>query len=583
MDACRCEVTWTNLELTTSDGKKIISNASGQIKPSTLMAVLGPSGSGKSSLLNSLAGRIGADQTLTGDIKVNGKNRDEESWVKTVAYVGQSFYSYPWQTVYETLEFAAKLRLENQKQINQRVNELIDLLGLSASHNTFMCKLSGGEKIRVGLGLELLGDPLVILVDEPLSGLDSFNAINILDILRKLANMGKTVMVTIHQPSYMMMSYFDSMMLICQGRCVFEGTLNRCIQFFEECGFELPKNTTPTDFFLNVLSIDHKNEEQRDSSLKKINMISREWNFIKPEYEMTIQDRIVTTPSKKVVSNFKALIIRNFMNNLRNVEYLKTRVMQKVFMALLFGLTFYNTGLENANIFSFRGIMTFTLQTELFGVSGPLMNSFIEEKKIISRECMSGMYRGYEAYLAKFITESIISLVYAVPYHSVVYYLIGFPFGLNVTPMFFLIISFIIFYSFSFGLTVSTIAGTAQAAQALGVTVNISFMLYSGIFSNPRSLPKYISWFSYISPGYYSFRALVINQLSNLPYRVSDAFDRVSNPQTIISFGLQGMSVMSSLAMLFTITACLQVLGAYLLHTKMNNNLKIRKLKTIDV
>lgn len=583
MQSAQCEVTWNNLELSTVEGNKIVSNASGQIRPYTLTAILGPSGSGKTSLLNSLAGRINSDQILSGDIKANGENRDDENWSKTVAYVGQSFHAYEWQTVYETLEFVAKIKIPSHKKVEHRVNELIDILGLTGSKNTFIGKLSGGEKMRVSIGLELLGDPLVLLVDEPLSGLDSYNAVNILDILRKISDMGTTVLVTIHQPSYMMMNYFDRIMLMCKGSTVYEGTLDECIKFFEECGFELPKNTTPTDFFLATLSIDHKNDTSREESIKRINTIKREWNFIKPEHETTIHDKLVLPIRAKSTLNIRILLSRFFKNYIRNTQYLKSKLFQKVFIATFFGLTFYNSGLEGSDIFSFRGIISFVFQTELFGVSNPIMNAFIEEKKIISRECKSGIYTGYEVFFAKFIAESIFNSMIAIPYHLFVYFLIGFPFNFMVLARFYLIIFCVINYSVSFGLTVGTLAKSTQAAQVIGTTLNVTFMLYSGSFSNPKILPRFVKNLVWLSPVHYGFRALVINQVSSLPYILTDVFNKVSNPRTIVDFGLEGMGVYMSISILILITLCFQQIGAYILYKRSNNNLKIKKTEKQQV
>ncbi len=140
-----------------------------------------------------------------------------------------------------------------------------------------------------------------------------------------------------------------------------------------------------------------------------------------------------------------------------------------------------------ANIFAFKGILSFICQNEVFGVSGPVMNIFSEDKKVIRRERASRFYSGYHAYYSKFISEFIVNLIFCIPYNIVVYLSLGFVQNSIVFFKFIAIMLSILCYSISWGLTISTLVLSPQAAQALGVTFSVTFFLYSGIFSNPDS------------------------------------------------------------------------------------------------
>lgn len=575
MEDLKCEVTWKNLVLTTAEGKQILRSVCGQIRPYTLSAIMGPSGSGKTTLLDCIAGRINTNFTLEGDILVNGFQRSVETWPKIVAYVGQQFHAYEWQTVYETLIFIAAIKMPNKGDAREKVEGLISLLGLNNSRDTFIEKLSGGERIRVSLGIELLGDPPIILLDEPISGLDSFNALNILTVAKALAGMGKTVLLTIHQPSYKMLSYFDRLILMSQGSVLFQGQLGDCIQFFSECGHECPKSTTPTDFFLDVLALNTKNAQTIDESIRRINAIKSEWDFVKDVEEPTTLEKIRLSNHKDRAINFHVILKRAIVNYFRDTQYIKTRIYQKIMVAFFFGTAFYGLGVEGANIFSFRGVITFIVQNQLFGVVAPILNLFSAEKKIIQRERMSGLYTGYEVYYSKLVTEVILNFIYAVPYNLTVYYLIGLHRSLTVLISFLMIIFVVIVYGVSYGLTISTVTNSPSSAQVVGMTINVIFLLYSGAFSNPNTLSRFLKWVVWISPIHYAFRAIIHNQLGSI--EISDAPSplAVSGKKTVEDFGMQGFGMWQCILAILLYSIVLQMIGSVTLHYKTINNLKL--------
>lgn len=583
MQTRECEVIWNNLELKTVYGKKIISNSSGQIQPKTLTAILGPSGSGKSSLLDCLSGRISSELLLQGEIKVNGSERNFKTWPKLVSYVGQQFHAYEWQTVYETFYFVASIKCEafdqheKDNKIKERIDNLINLLGLDSSRDVFIDNLSGGERVRVSLGIELIADPPVVFLDEPLSGLDSSNALSILLLLRKIADLGKTVMITIHQPSYNMLECFDKIILMCQGFSIFEGTIPDCIKFFNECGFEVPSNVTPTDFFLENLVVDTTDENSKAKSQRKIDVLRKEWMMISEQKTPTLFNKVSVSNSTETSTIFKTLFLRSVMNYTRNAKNIQSKLFQKTLVLLVFCATFYNTGVVGASVFSFRGILSFIFQNELFGVSSPIMNTFIEEKKAIRRERMSGFYSGFEAYFSKAFCEVVINLMFTLPYIVIVYSMVGLNGDLKRMVEFITIIVFTVIYAVSWGLTISTLASTTQVAQTIGVTFNVLFMLYSGSFSDPNTLPSYLRWIVWLSPMHYVFRALVHNQLSGIKKVESMDPFKITGEDKIKVFGMDGFGVLPSLGVVILFIVGLQVLGAFILHYKTSNNLKVAK------
>lgn len=585
MDGMKCEIIWKNLYLKTKTGKTILNNVSGKLRPGTFTAILGPSGSGKTTLLNCIAGRISNDLILSGSIKVNGENRNKNTWPKIISYVGQSFPADEKQTVYETLMFVASIKLKDQSEIEDTVRKLLRLLGLEPARDTFLDRLSGGERVRVSLGIELMGNPPIVLLDEPVSGLDSFNAQNILSIGRSIADMGKTVLITIHQPSYKMVKYFDGIILMCSGSPVFDGKIDDCISFFDDCGFKLPENTNPTDFFLDVLAVDPSTDESIKRSYEKTDRIKKKWNDVKPDYESRTRDSITLPRSKRSIFVLMLLLKRVFLDYKRDRPYVLGRAFQRIFIGTIFSLTFLQTGVVGANIFSFRGILSLYSQNELFGVTSPIFNQFHSKKKVISRERKSGFYTGYEAFVSSFIAEFLFTIMLSIPYIIATYYIIGLDSNFGTVIKFVLILIALDAFSVSYGLMISTAAPTIAAAQVMGISINVVFILYSGILGNPDQIPSWLEWLKWLSPLFYIFTALCKNQLSNVNESTSmnQEEDTITGSSALEGFGLNSLNVTANVFVVVGYSALMFVMGSVILHYKTVNNLKLKNTANNDV
>jgi ABC-type multidrug transport system ATPase subunit len=249
--------------------KHILRNIHGIAEPGRLIAIMGPTGSGKTSLLNVLAARTVycKNAVLSGEIQVNGEKRDEENFREHSAYVQQDDVLYAHQTVQETLLMAARLRLKGAtvQQSESLVNTLIHQLGLVKARNTEVGSasvrgVSGGERKRTNLGIELIADPGVLFLDEPTSGLDSFQAEAVVRVLSKLAQDGRTIFMSIHQPSSQIFAMFDRLMLLSEGYCLYYGPATEAVPYFGKLGYKCPNDFNPADFLLETISIDTRSE-----------------------------------------------------------------------------------------------------------------------------------------------------------------------------------------------------------------------------------------------------------------------------------------------------------------------------------
>jgi len=180
-------------------------------------AILGPSGSGKTTLLNFLSGRLySKNLKITGSVQINGKEIVRiDKYQHLIAYVMQDDVLLAMLTPYEAIKFAADMRLSiPEAERESRTRELLKVLGIEKCSNTrvgnaLIRGVSGGERKRTSIGVELITNPSLIYLDEPTTGLDSTTALRIVQLLASLAKTGRTVVSTIHQPSSEIFSSFD--------------------------------------------------------------------------------------------------------------------------------------------------------------------------------------------------------------------------------------------------------------------------------------------------------------------------------------------------------------------------------------
>lgn len=243
-----------------SESKTILRGISGRFEAGHFSAILGPSGAGKSSLLNAISG-FRLKGVLAKSLKVNGQPRDEKLFRKLSCYITQEEVLQPMLSLQEVMMFAADLKLPSgtiRKQKMQLVHEILTLLGLTECCLTRTEMLSGGQKKRLSIALELINNPPVIFLDEPTSGLDNVSTTYTLKLLRKLAHQGRTIVCTIHQPSASLFQLFDNVYVLSKGQCVYQGATTQLVSFLSSTGFHCPTHYNPADFVIEITDSDHE-------------------------------------------------------------------------------------------------------------------------------------------------------------------------------------------------------------------------------------------------------------------------------------------------------------------------------------
>lgn len=250
-----------HLSYTTKGGKKILQDITGTMPRGSCWGVMGGSGAGKSTFLNVLMGKAHA---TGGTIKINGWSKDMSKYKKLIGYVPQDDIVFPELTVRENILHSARCRLPSSwrdKAIQDHVDSLIACLQLThvqhsrvgdANHPV----VSGGQRKRVNIGMELAAAPMAVFLDEPTSGLDATSAASIMRLLRAISRLGVTTVAIIHQPREQIFYGFDQLLLLSQGRSVYSGPTDEVQRYFEGLGFAFPQRANPADTLIDIITGD---------------------------------------------------------------------------------------------------------------------------------------------------------------------------------------------------------------------------------------------------------------------------------------------------------------------------------------
>ncbi|CAF4219034.1 unnamed protein product, partial [Rotaria sp. Silwood2] len=513
----------------------LLNNISGAITGG-LWAVMGPSGSGKSTLLNTLACRLDVNTIVKGQISLNGAPYNNAELKRIAGYVIQDDLLNGNLTVYETLMYTAELRLPRhftRQQHEERVQEVMLALGISHVKNvivgTVLKKgISGGERKRLCVGMQLLNRPQLLFLDEPTSGLDSVTALDLLRTFHSLAH-GRssekvvTIVCSIHQPQSKIFYLFDSLILLKQGNIVYQGPRQQAMDVYRMAGFPCPLYSNPADHLLDVITPARTIDDQSASSEKQTDvdkLILAVQAPVEIDLNMGAHKRIAQMadlPKNPLwITQFFILLRRNFQEQIRSSKIIVTSVIQTIIIAILIGCVFLQIGNGQSSILRRSPVIFFCAINQ--GIFGALMviNSFPVERALSLRERASGTYYASAYFTAKILADTLVQAPVPVLFSCIVYFLVGFQLVASKFFIFTVIIILCSFAATSLALMISALCKTTDmSVTVLPMALEVT-RLFGGFFLAPARLPKYFSWLDALSYIKYVYVALSLNELEDL-------------------------------------------------------------------
>lgn len=265
--------------------KPILQNVTGSIEAGSLTAVMGGSGAGKSTFVNVLMGKT---LNTDGHVSINNIPGRISKYKKLIGYVPQDDVVLPELTVYENILHSARIRLPRSwrdDEIKTHVDSVIDCLELSHVRDSLVGSvgkpvISGGQRKRVSIGMELAAAPMAIFLDEPTSGLDATAASSIMGTLKALARLGISVIVIIHQPRMEIFEMLDDLILLASGQIIYEGPEAEVRAYFEGAGFRLPDHGNLGDIVTDIITGNGRAYMPRGSGSGDVSKdaLIRHWN-----------------------------------------------------------------------------------------------------------------------------------------------------------------------------------------------------------------------------------------------------------------------------------------------------------------
>uniref|UniRef100_A0A8C9TYQ7 ATP binding cassette subfamily G member 2 (JR blood group) n=1 Tax=Scleropages formosus TaxID=113540 RepID=A0A8C9TYQ7_SCLFO len=513
-----------------------------------LNAILGPTGGGKSSFLDVLAARKDPSG-LSGEVLINGAPQPP-NFKCLSGYVVQDDVVMGTLTVRENLRFSAALRLPSsvsQKEKDARVSNFIKELGLTkvadSKVGTQMIRgISGGERKRTAIGMELIMEPSVLFLDEPTTGLDASTAHSVLLLLKRMASQGRTIILSIHQPRYSIYRLFDTLTLLVSGKQVYHGPAQSALDYFANIGYACEAHNNPADFFLDVIngdstafslakiqnsegtSIVHPSRKSIEERLVEEYRKCTQYQETKTVLENIMQGRDYTKKPKSRTITYNSsfflqlhwVLKRTFRNLMLNPQTSIAQVAVSTFLALVVGAIFFKVKDDQSGIQNRMGALFFITTNQCFSTVSAA-ELFITERKLFVHEYISGYYRISVYFLSK-ITSDILTMrtVPALIFCCIVYFMIG----LKKTAAAFFIFTFTVMMV-SYTATAMTMAISADqtvvALANLFMTITFVFMMiFSGLLVNLPSVMNWLAWLKYFSIPRYGLAALEINEFTGL-------------------------------------------------------------------
>ncbi|KAG5509119.1 hypothetical protein JKF63_06128 [Porcisia hertigi] len=580
--------TWENLTyrvpVEDKDGnityKTLLFNLSGCAKGGRVLAIMGPSGAGKTTLMGTITGKLfNATARQDGCCFMNN-NIYQQRYKRLVSYVCQDDIVMGKDTPWEAIHFSARLRLGlDNETARRRVANVIERLSLTKCQDTILGipgilkGVSGGERKRANIGTELITNPFIMLLDEPTTGLDSVNAVRVGQLLQDLAkNDMRTVIATVHSPSSELFDLFDDLLLLAKGHVIYHGPTADSIEYFASLGYDVPPHTNPTEYFMNLLQLPE-------------DMLAQLW-LAWEDYVMSdaARDNPCLTPITGAITltddyleeqlelkgadfclQFSELLKRSWRMYLRDPSNFYGRAVQTTFFAIFIGLLFFDVKLNQQGVQDRQGSLYITLMNNLFGAAMNGIAAFPPERAVFLQEQANDAYNAYIYFLAKNVAELPWQILFPTVFDLIAYFMIHFYRSAGAFFVHWFILVLLGNFGYAFGLMFATFFKESQAAFAMVPLILLPLLIVSGMFANTDRLYPYWEWLNYLSFPRHAYLGVFTNEFQRLTVICNPVTTTCTYPdgQAVIEFmGFQNWRYWQSFIALIVYQIGLRIIGA---------------------
>ncbi|GAX22290.1 ATP-binding cassette, subfamily G (WHITE), member 2 [Fistulifera solaris] len=525
---------WKDVNLTVKGrgkipDRRILQNVWGEVPKKETTAIMGSSGAGKTSLMNVLSGRTasGGNVQVKANITLDQVPADPTKIGvrQMIAFVAQDDSLQVTATPREAIRFSAKLRLGRSltdDQLDIMTQCMLHELGLTACADTIVGGplikgISGGERKRTSVGVELVVKPAMLFLDEPTSGLDSFSAVQLCQLLKKVARVGASVMFTIHQPSSRIFREFDQLILLNKGRVMYQGPVSTIADYFGARGHPCPRNYNPADWIMKVAQKVPIQELEEAGFFPKDERKETVTNEVDTSELLVLRNQSIPQAKEKpptMATEISMLIWRELVHIRRAKSVTVARIIQSIVLASVIGLIFFDVGnAPNDSVSNLQGHFGAIIMVATIIMMGPAqaaLLSFPDERPVFLREYSTKHYSVSSYFLSRLSIEAMMGALQSMLTTLICYFAIDFR-G-----------SFINYYGACFTLAmgstaIAVILGAAAGSSSKIATAALPLvllpqMLFVGYFVSPELIPVWLRWIQYICPMTYATRILLVSE-----------------------------------------------------------------------
>ncbi|XP_009141643.2 ABC transporter G family member 33 isoform X4 [Brassica rapa] len=565
---------------------QLLSDITGAFRPGVLTALMGISGAGKTTLLDVLAGRKTSGY-IEGEIRINGYLKVQETFARVSGYCEQTDIHSPNITVEESLIYSAWLRLVpeiDHKTKIRFVKEVLETIELEEIKDAMVgvpgqSGLSTEQRKRLTVAVELVANPSIIFMDEPTTGLDARAAAIVMRAVKNVAETGRTIVCTIHQPSIDIFEAFDELVLLKRGgSMIYTGPLGQhsshVIQYFESIPgvAKIKDNYNPATWMLEVTSQSVEIELNMDFA-----KIYKESALYKSNYELNQQLskpdpgssdlHFERTFAQSWWEQFKSCLWKMSLSYWRSPAYNLMRICHTLVSSLIFGLLFWKQGQKidtQQNLFTVLGAI-YGLVIFL-GVNNctSALQYFETERNVMYRERFAGMYSAFAFAMAQVVTEIPYILIQSAEFVIIIYPMMGL-YGSAYKVFWSLYSMFCNLLSFNYlALFLISITPNFMLAAILQSLFFVAFNLFAGFLIPLPQIPKWWVWLYYLIPPSWSLNVFFSSQYGDI-HREINAFGETTTVARFLEdyFGFHHDRLMTSAIILIAFPVALASMFAF--------------------
>ncbi|ETP00035.1 hypothetical protein F441_22542, partial [Phytophthora nicotianae CJ01A1] len=538
--------------LPSGEEKQLLRGITAHFEPGRMVALMGATGAGKTTLMDVIAGRKTGGR-IVGDIIVNGEPKNPANFSRITAYCEQMDIHSEAATILEALVFSANLRLPPNFTKEQRMNlvhETLDLLELTSISGAMVGGLSVEQKKRVTIGVEVVANPSILFLDEPTSGLDARSALIVMRGVQSIARTGRTVLCTIHQPSISIFELFDGLLLLQRGGyTAYFGDLGvdsvKMLEYFASIPgtMEIRPQYNPATYMLEVIGagigrdVKDYSVEYKNSELYKSNR-ERTLKLAEVSSDFVCHSTLNYTPiATGFLNQLKELAKKQQLTYWRNPQYNFMRMFLFPLFGVIFGTTFYQLEADSVKrINSHIGLIYNSM--DFIGVINlmTVLEVTCAERAVFYRERMSNYYGPLPYSLSLWFAEVPYLIIVIVLFVTIEYWLVGW--SDNGGDFIFFMFVFYLYTSACtyVGQWMSALMPNEKVANVAVGALSCLFNLFSGYLLPRPAMKAGYKWFTYLMPSSYSLSALVGVQFGEVQDIISVTEGGVTTDMTVAQY-----------------------------------------------